>query len=92
MRPASQTPPPENYPVIEPWPVCRRPGHVPRTFPSRLLDNDHCIENHGYGLAKIADRGGMSPQEIARNLKRLGPLHPVTVEEAEAIIAEMLKP
>jgi hypothetical protein len=90
MREASKTPPPENYPVIEPWPVCRQPGHVPRTIPSRLLNNEHCIEHHGYGLARIAERGGLSPQEIARNILGVGPLHPVTPAEAEAIIAKAL--
>lgn len=61
------------------FPILDGVGDAHRTFPGELLDNEHCIALHGRGLTNMAERGGLGPEEIAGNLRRL------TLEEARAM-------
>lgn len=53
-----------NEQYLEEYPNC------PSEFPDELLDNTWALRIHGQTLARLNERGGMSPMEIVVNMER----------------------
>lgn len=67
------------FPVLNPPPGC------PRLVTWSSLDNAHAQKVHGQTLARLAQRGGLSPREIFGNVRRLAYRDYGAINEAAAL-------
>lgn len=61
----------KQMPIILDWKERAKYTGYPKTVPFSLLNEDWAQNIHGQTLDRLAERGGMSPDEIVMNMSRI---------------------
>jgi hypothetical protein len=74
------------FPVLIPWYYSER-RKVPKFVDWSVLDGKQAQINHGQTLERLAERGGLAPDEIVANIERRR-WRPMEIEDALTAIKE----
>jgi hypothetical protein len=78
-------------PILLPYRYQGKFPDLPASVPMSILDEDIALANHGQTLARLAERGGLSPVEIMACHTR-APLRSLFAPNTtEAAVPELLK-
>jgi hypothetical protein len=58
---------------------------IPEKFPDELLDEEWAIKIHSQSLVNLDSRGGLTPQELIGNIKRLSIIEIINYSKIEAL-------
>ena len=73
----------KGFPILRPW---NHRGALPNFVDWAALNREQANINHGQTLERLAERGGLSPDEIVANIERRK-WKPMKIEDALAAIS-----
>ena len=73
----------KGFSILRPWDYR---GALPQFVDWSVLNREQAFTNHGQTLERLAERGGLSPDEIVANIERRK-WRPMKIEDALAAIS-----